>query len=56
MQPNLIQYLGDHGLSGERVGNKILTLNIYVDRDGITHREPILISATWSAVREFLGY
>lgn len=53
---SLIKYLESHGLPAVAEGTSIRTVNEYIDAQRVFHAEPIVIPATWAAVREFLGY
>ena len=57
LESRMVRYLGNHALPAAGNGNgTVTTVNEYVDRKGIFHSEPITLAASYSTVRNFLGY
>jgi len=52
----IVRYIRAHGLPAEIHGESILTVNEFIAPDKTFHSEPVLIPATFAAVREWLGY
>jgi hypothetical protein len=57
METAIVNYLAKHYLPAHANGNgTVTTVNEYVDRDGVFHSEPIVLTATMRTIRDFLGY